>query len=87
MHIDNVLRSDANVFTIGVGRDVTHDVVQVIPEASDADAKMPMLRCSNVEGTMMITDGKARYMYAHAIPYARKSKLKYTIIFSIYKHM
>ena len=44
MHIDNVLRSGANVFTIGVGRDVTHDVVQVIPEASDADAKMPMLR-------------------------------------------
>jgi hypothetical protein len=94
MHIDNLLRSDATVHTIGFGRDVVYDMVQVIPETNGY--KMPMLRCTNEEGTMMIIDGKSRYMYGHAIPYAgRHSKseeqrnferCKYTIIIRLFHH-
>lgn len=82
MHIDNILRSDATVYTIGVGRDITYDVAQVIPDSSEK--KIPMLRSKNEEGTMMILDGKARYMYAHGIPYGRKTKCKYTIIMRLF---
>ena len=81
MHIDNLVRSDATVFTIGVGRDVVYDVVEVIPEPGEKTTSM--LRCRNDEGTMMVLDGEARYKWGHGVPYA-EDRTKYTIIFRLF---
>ena len=35
MHIDSLLRSDATVFTVGVGRDVVYDMTRAIDRNPD----------------------------------------------------
>jgi hypothetical protein len=81
MHIDNLLRSDATVFTIGLGRDVVYDMTRVIGRKSDEDVSI--LRSSNPEGTMMVLDGEGRYKWGHSIPFTTNG-VKYTIILRLF---
>lgn len=77
-HIDNNLRSDATVFTIGVGRDVVYDMSRVFGRSPEEE--VCMIRSSNPEGTMMVLDGESRYMWTHGIPHSEQpSGVKYTI--------
>lgn len=77
-HIDNNLRSDATVFTIGVGRDVVYDMSRAFGRSPKEE--VCMIRSSNPEGTMMVLDGESRYMWTHGIPHSEQpSGVKYTI--------
>lgn len=84
MHIDNLLRSDATVYTIGIGRDVIYDMAPIIKQQRDAC----IFRTHQKEGTMMVLDGDARYKWAHGIPHDRSKKngTKYTIILRLFHH-
>lgn len=91
MHIDNLLRSDATVFTVGLGRDVVYDVMRVI--GRENNDQLSIIRSCQPEGTMMVLDGEARYKWGHSIPYShsRTNKsshnndhTKYTIILRIF---
>ena len=86
MHIDNLLRSDATVFTVGLGRKVVYDMTRVIGrEPGEPGDSMSIIRSSNPEGTMMVLDGEARYKWGHAIPYSTgKDGVKYTIILRLF---
>jgi hypothetical protein len=93
LHIDNLLRCDATVFTVGVGRDVVYDMAQVLD--SNPREGPTILRSSNPEGTMMVLDGESRYKWAHGIPCSTQSKggrdsvkkqTKYTLILRLLHH-
>ena len=86
MHIDNLLRSDATVFTVGIGRSVVYDATEII--GRDTQEQISLLRTCNPEGTMMVMDGSARYEWAHGVPYDRKKRngTKYTIILRLFHH-
>lgn len=77
-HIDSMLRSDATVFTIGVGRDVVYDMSRAIGRKKGDEVSI--IRSSNPEGTMMVLDGEARYKWTHGVPHSHKQNgTKYTI--------
>lgn len=77
-HMDNSLRSDATVFTIGIGRDVVYDMSRAFGRTPGTEAFI--VRSSNPEGTMVVLDGESRYMWTHGVPYSRQhSGVKYTI--------
>ena len=77
-HIDSMLRCDATVFTIGVGRDVVYDMSRAL--GRNKGDPVSMIRSSNPEGTMMVLDGEARYKWTHGIPYSKAPNgIKYTI--------
>jgi hypothetical protein len=76
LHIDNVLRADATVFTIGVGRPVVYDMTRVL--GRNKGDEVCIIRSSNPEGTMMVLDGEARYKWAHGIP--THNGFKYTLV-------
>jgi hypothetical protein len=79
MHIDNVLRCDATVFSVGVGRDVVYDMTRVFGRKKDDE--VCIVRSSNPEGTMMVLDGEARYKWAHSVPaYDTHNSVKYTMV-------
>ena len=83
MHIDGLLRSDATVFTVGVGRDVVYDMTRAL--GRNKDDKVSIIRSSNPEGTMMVLDGEARYKWTHGIPGSRAHNgVKYTIIVRLF---
>ena len=77
-HIDSVLRGDATVCTIGVGRDVVYDMSRAI--GRNKGDEVSILRSSNPEGTMMVLDGEARYKWTHGVPHSHEQNgTKYTI--------
>jgi hypothetical protein len=77
-HIDSMLRSDATVFTIGVGRGVVYDMSRAI--GRNKGDEVSIIRSSNPEGTMMVLDGEARYKWTHGVPHSHKQNgTKYTI--------
>ena len=83
MHIDNLLRSDATVFTSGLGRDVVYDMTRVIGRKSHDDVSI--IRSANPEGTMMVLDGEGRYKWGHSIPFYKTNHcVKYTIILRLF---
>ena len=83
LHIDNLLRSDATVFTVGVGRDVVYDVSHVLGREACEDVSI--MRSRNPEGTMMLLDGEARYKWLHGIPFSHgQNGVKYTILISLF---
>ena len=86
MHIDNLLRSDATVFTIGLGRRVIYDMTRVI--GRQKGTPVTLLRSSKPEGTRMVMDGASRYEWAHGVPYGGKKRngTKYTIILRVFHH-
>ena len=84
MHIDNLLRSDSTVFTVGVGRRVIYDMTRVWPSG-----KRPVSLIQQTSpGPMMVIDGAARYEWAHGVPYGgkKRNKTKYTIILRVFHH-
>jgi hypothetical protein len=93
MHVDNLLRSDATVFTVGVGRDVVYDMARLLGRKPGEAPSI--LRSTNPEGTMMVLDGESRYKWAHGIPCSSQSKggrdsvkkqTKYTLILRLLHH-
>lgn len=79
MHIDNVLRTDATVFSVGVGRPVVYDMTRVL--GRNKGDQVCIIRSSNPEGTMMVLDGEARYKWAHSVPAAgTHNGVKYTLV-------
>ena len=86
MHIDNLLRSDSTVFTVGIGRRVIYDMTRVI--GRQKGRPVSLIRSNKPEGTMMVMDGAARYEWAHAVPYGGKKRngTKYTIILRVFHH-
>ena len=86
MHIDNLLRSDSTVFTVGIGRNVVYDATRII--GREKESPISLLRTHNPEGTMMVMDGAARYEWAHGVPYDSKKRngTKYTIILRLFHH-
>jgi hypothetical protein len=92
MHIDNLLRSDATVFTVGIGRDVVYDASKIV--GRDKGLPASILRSHKPEGTMMALDGGSRYAWAHGIPYSYQknkktktnNKTKYTILLRLFHH-
>ncbi|NCX06250.1 MAG: hypothetical protein EBW68_10800, partial [Actinobacteria bacterium] len=82
LHIDNILRTDATVFSVGVGRPVVYDMTRVLGRNKRDD--VCIVRSSNPEGTMMVLDGEARYKWAHSIPAAHTHNgVKYTLVLRI----
>lgn len=82
-HIDSILHSDATVFTVGVGRDVVYDMRRDI--GRNPDEKVSMIRSSNPEGTMIVLDDEARYMWTHGIPHSKeKNDVKYTFHLALF---
>ena len=82
-HIDSILRSDATVFTVGVGRDVVYDMRRDV--GRNPDENVSMIRSSNPEGTMIVLDDEARYMWTHGIPHSKeKNNAKYTFHLALF---
>lgn len=92
LHVDNLLRSDATVFTVGIGRDVVYDVSKLV--GRDKGLPASILRSQNPEGTMIAMDGSSRYAWAHGVPSSPKQKnttksknrTKYTILLRLFHH-
>lgn len=76
LHIDNLLRADATVFNVGVGRPVVYDMTRVL--GRNQRDEVSIIRSSNPEGTMMVLDGESRYKWAHGIP--THNGVKYTLV-------
>jgi hypothetical protein len=82
MHIDGLVKRDATVFTVGVGRDVVYDMTRAIGRDPQ---EVSIIRSSNPEGTMMLLDGESRYKWAHGVPGSHTHNgVKYTIIMRLY---
>jgi len=88
MHLDNLLRSDATVFAVGLGREVVYDMTRVLGQNPDEEPSI--LRSYNPEGTMMVLDGESRYKWAHGVPGNGQSnavkKTKYSVILRLFHH-
>ena len=83
MHLDSMIRGNATVFTIGVGRDVVYDMSRAI--GRNKGDEVSIVRSSNPEGTMMVLDGESRYKWTHGIPHSREHNgTKYTIHISFF---
>jgi len=54
---DNLRRSDATVFTVGVGREVVYDMTTVIDRKKSQEVSM--IRSCNPEGTIIVLDEEA----------------------------
>jgi hypothetical protein len=79
MHIDGLLRTDATVFSVGVGRPVIYDMTRVLDRKKHD--KVCIIRSWNPQGTMMVLDGEARYKWAHGIPGSETDNgVKYTMV-------
>lgn len=82
MHLDSLIRGDATVFTIGVGRDVVYDMSRAVGRKPDEEVSI--IRSSNPEVTMIALDGESRYQWTHGIPHSSKPNgAKYTIHISL----
>jgi hypothetical protein len=64
IHIDNLRRSDATVFTVGV--EVVYDITRVIDRKKGQEVSM--IRSSNPEGTIVVLDEGTWYKWGHAVP-------------------
>ena len=93
LHMDNLLRCDASIFAVGIGRDVVYDMARVIERKPGKGPSI--VRTSNPEGTMIVLDGESRYKWAHGVPTYQKSygrrevekKLpKYSFLLRLYHH-
>ena len=80
-HIDNILRSDATVITIGIGRDVVYDFSPILH--TEHKFKGKVIRAILPEASAVLLNGDVRYHWTHAIPYG-VPETKYTIIWKLY---
>lgn len=81
MHIDNVLRSNGLVCSVGVGPHVVYDMAPTLLSHDDQIGKDGfVIRTKFAPGTMILLDGPARMQWAHSLPYDIVQE-KYTILF------
>ena len=80
MHIDNLLRSDATVFTVGLGRPTVYDMVSLL-QNNHEDGQL--IRAVAPEGVLAMLDGESRYHWAHGVPDGHPAE-KFTIVFRLF---
>ena len=81
MHLDNLNRSDATAFTVGVGRECVYDMAPVLAHLNDRDANS-MMRVRFPKGALAVMDGRSRYQWSHGVPYGMDG-VKYTFVFKL----
>ncbi|XWV25745.1 DNA repair protein [Tupanvirus soda lake] len=82
-HIDNIKRGNGAVVTMSLGPD--YNVYDLIPVDNTNDS----LRIFFKKGSVLIMDGKARYLWAHATPKNFKytpTDLRYSIVLLSYEY-
>ena len=80
-HIDNLIRSDATVVTIGVGREVVYDLSPILHQ--EHKLRGVVIRATLPEGSAVVLNDDVRYHWTHAIPYGVEAT-KYTIIWKLF---
>ena len=80
-HIDNLLRSDATVITIGIGRDVVYDLSPILHPEHKFKGKV--IRATLAEGSAVVLNDDVRYHWTHAVPYGIEG-VKFTMIWKLY---
>lgn len=81
-HIDNLLRSDATVITIGVGRDVVYDMSPVLHRHHKMRGQIA--RVTLPEGSAVVMNGDVRYHWTHGVPKTQDKSTKYTMIWMLH---
>ena len=80
-HIDNLIRSDATVITIGVGREVVYDISPLLHPEHILKGKI--LRVTLPEGSAVILNDDVRFHWTHGIP-REDDNIKYTMVWKLY---
>jgi len=84
MHLDNVVRSDSTIFTVGFGRDhVSYDFAPSLLHKYTKEKVCP-LRTTFPNGSLCAMEGEARYQWSHGVPYGEEG-IKFTLLFLL-KH-
>ena len=81
MHIDNLLRSDSTIITIGIGRDVVYDLSPVLHPEHKLRGKIA--RATLPEGSAVILNDDVRFHWTHGIPEQEDGSIKYTLIWKL----
>lgn len=81
-HIDNLLRCDSTVFTIGIGRKVVYDLSPVLHPTHKFRGHI--VRVTLPEGSAVVMNDDARYHWTHGIPEEEDGSVKYTIIWFLH---
>ena len=81
-HIDNLIRSDATVIAIGVGREVVYDLSPVLHPEHRLKGKI--LRVTLPEGSAVILNDDVRFHWTHGIPSEEDGSIKYTMVWKLY---
>lgn len=80
-HIDNLLRSDSTILTIGLARKVVYDLSPVLH--SEHPLRGKILRATLPEGSAVILNDDVRFHWTHGIPEHEDGSIKYTLIWKL----
>ena len=81
-HIDNLIRCDSTIITIGIGRNVVYDFSPVLHPTHNCRGKL--VRLTLPEGSAVVMNDDSRYHWTHGIPQDQDDSVKYTIIWILH---